>query len=309
MALSYLPYILKKGLSQSFFIQPAPLTEKNVPDQTDRVFIITGGYGTGVGFQLADILYGANGVVWIAGRSESKAAKAIEQLTARHPNSAGKLHFLNLDLSDLTTIKPAVSDFLRRNESGKLHWLNNNAGVMVPPAKSTGAQGYDLQYVTNIYGPFLLTKLLLPTLRETARAERVSTQAGNQKRQGHPVRVSWAGSTASYLSKPRLGIAWTNDGKELVSAFDDPQGGYAVSKAANWYLANEFGRRHGDEDGVMHNVSPLLPASISLDLRFNDLSGGPHTPGKTHRTNKGFAELQPRQSAHRIEATPAFFHQ
>jgi retinol dehydrogenase 12 len=129
MALSYVWYILRNGLGQQFFVPPAPLTEKNLPDQTNRVFMITGGYA-GVGQEVASILYGANGTVWIVGRSESKAAAAEERIKAEHPGSSGKLHFLKVDLSDLTTIKPAVEDFKRRNESGKLHWLNNNAGVM-----------------------------------------------------------------------------------------------------------------------------------------------------------------------------------
>lgn len=258
MATSHLPYILLNGLAQSFFIPSAPLTQQNLPDQTSRTFMITGGYA-GVGLELSSILYGANATVWIAGRSESKAAAAVEKITSQHPNSSGKLHFLKVDLSDLSSIKPAVADFLRRNESGKLHWLNNNAGVMVPPPNSTGAQGHDLQYVTNIYGPFLLTKLLLPILRDTAKAEAKSGAPNGT------VRVSWAGSTASYMSVPRNGVAWTADGKDLVYALEDPQKGYAVSKAANFYLAVEFGRREGDAAGVLHNVSSTSPSILAIN--------------------------------------------
>lgn len=43
-----------------------------------------------------------------------------------------------------------------------------SSGVMVPPMNQFSAQGYDLQWGTNVLGPYLLTKLLLPTLETTA---------------------------------------------------------------------------------------------------------------------------------------------
>ena len=255
MALYHLPYMVYSIFTQTFFIPAAPLTERTLPDQTGKTFIVTGGY-TGVGFEVASILYSKNGTVWIAGRSETKASDAIDRLTTLHPQSSGHLHFLKVDLSDLTTIKPAVTDFLRRNTSGKLHWLNNNAGVMVPPKGSKGAQGHDLQYVTNIYGPFLLTKLLLPILRSTAKAERAATNP-------QPVRVSWAGSIATVLSRPHGGVSWAQN--DLAFAHADPQTGYAISKCANYYLATEFGRRSGDADGVLHNA--YNPGNLYSELQ------------------------------------------
>jgi retinol dehydrogenase-12 len=47
--------------------------------------------------------------------------------------------FLYLDLADLTTIKPAVEEFLGKEE--RLDVLVNNAAVMVPP---TGSKYYPI---------------------------------------------------------------------------------------------------------------------------------------------------------------------
>jgi hypothetical protein len=109
--------------------------------------------------------------------------------------------------------------------------------------------------VTNIYAPFLLTKLLLPILRETARTEKSAPGT---------VRVSWAGSSASFMSRPHAGLAWTPDNKDLVYAIDNPQMAYAISKAANFYLGVEFGHRYGDDDGVLHDVSLFPQITILL---------------------------------------------
>lgn len=87
---------------------------------------MTGGYA-GVGFELCKILYAHNATVWIAGRSESKAQKAITSIKDLSPGSNGTVYFLNLDLSDFSTIKPAVESFLAQEQ--RLDVLVNNAGV------------------------------------------------------------------------------------------------------------------------------------------------------------------------------------
>jgi retinol dehydrogenase-12 len=125
---------------------------------------------------------------------------------------------------------------------------------MIPPKNSKGAQGLDLQYQTNILGPFLLTKMLLPILRKTAQSERRGS-----------VRVSWAGSLAIYLQAPKGGVQW-KDGT-LAHGLNSPPTAYGVSKAANYFLAYEFGRRFGNKDGVMHNVScPRFLKNVILTI-------------------------------------------
>lgn len=240
-------YKVRALWGQSFFLPHPSLTEKNLPDQTGKVFLVTGA-NTGVGYQLATILYSRHAKVYIGARSEAKAQAAIDSIKQLHPNSKGGLEYLHVDLADLTTIKATAEDFMSRET--KLHWLNNNAGVMVPPEGSKGAQGMDLQFQTNILGPFLLTKLLLPILRRTAEAE---PKGG--------VRVSWAGSLAVDLQTVKGGFPWRK-GQDGVDALDDSKGketNYGSTKLANYFLAHEFGQRFGARDGVLHDVSPCSP--------------------------------------------------
>ena len=51
-----------------------------------------------------------------------------------------------------------------RSEHPELHALVNNAGVM-PAERTHTDEGFELTFATNVLGPFLLTNLLLPTLR------------------------------------------------------------------------------------------------------------------------------------------------
>jgi retinol dehydrogenase-12 len=98
-----------------------------------QVHLITGGYA-GIAYHLTRILYSKNATIYLAGRSEAKARAGISKIEAEYPQSKGRLMFLYLDLADLTTIKPAVEEFLGKEV--RLDVLVNNAAVMVPPTGS-----------------------------------------------------------------------------------------------------------------------------------------------------------------------------
>lgn len=87
---------------------------------------MTGGY-SGLGFELCKILYSHNAIVYVAGRSESKASDAISDLKKAFPESSGRLEAMIIDLFDLSTIKPGVEAFLAQQT--RLDVLVNNAGV------------------------------------------------------------------------------------------------------------------------------------------------------------------------------------
>lgn len=90
---------------------------------------MTGGYA-GLGLELCKILYAHNATVWIAGRSDSKAQKAMSCIRESSPQSLGHINFLQLDLSDLSTIKPAVHSFTAQAQ--RLDVLVSNVGGSLP---------------------------------------------------------------------------------------------------------------------------------------------------------------------------------
>ena len=91
-----------------------------------QVFIVTGGY-SGIGLELCRILYNHNAIVYVAGRSQSKATDAISNIKGASPKSSGRLEFLSIDLMDSSTIKSSVETFLAQQD--RLDVLVNNAGV------------------------------------------------------------------------------------------------------------------------------------------------------------------------------------
>jgi retinol dehydrogenase 12 len=239
--------------NQSFCIPKPTLTEKNLPDQKGRVFIITGGYA-GVGKELAKIIFQRNGTVYVAGRSRSKGDAAIKEITAAFPESQGTLSFLEVDLADLSTIKPAVEDFMKKEN--RLDVLTNNAGVMNPPLGSLSAQSMEVQMATNCVGPFLFSKLLTPILESTAKLP--GTQPGS-------VRVTWAGSLGVDVISPKGGVTLDNNGAYLPNPKSNEEN-YGTTKAGNVLLAMEYARRHPFESSkVISNA--WNPGNLASELQ------------------------------------------
>ncbi|KAG6841989.1 hypothetical protein C0991_004480 [Blastosporella zonata] len=151
-------------LSQGYFSGKPQFSPDEVPDQFGRTIIVTGG-NSGIGKETARILLQRNANVYIACRSPSSAQEVIQELKELTGKEA---KFLHLDLGDLASVKAAAEDFL--NKEKRLHVLYNNAGLMFC-SMDFEINGYDAQIHTNVIGHFLLTKLLLPVLLSTAKAD------------------------------------------------------------------------------------------------------------------------------------------
>ncbi|KAF2094813.1 NAD(P)-binding protein [Rhizodiscina lignyota] len=230
------------GATWSQFFPPTPtLTEANLPSQKGRVFIVTGGY-SGIGLELARILYNAGGKVYIAGRSVSSGQDALRTIKSSNDTaSAGELEFLHIDLSDLQAVNAAAEEF--RAKESKLDVLFNNAAVSMPPPGNTTKQGHELQLGTNALGPYLFTQLLMPCLEKA-----VETAPKGS------VRVVWTGSLVIDQTAPKGGFEMSKIDKPATN-LPGQSDNYTLSKMANWFICSELARQSGAEGkGIMHIV-------------------------------------------------------
>ncbi|KAJ1323631.1 retinol dehydrogenase 12 [Microdochium nivale] len=229
-----------------FPIKPQ-LTEKTLPDQSGKVFMVTGG-SSGVGKELVGILYQHNARIYIATRSQSRCEAAMAEIRAAHPSSRGQLIFLSLQLDDLATIKATAQDFLSRESRLDVLW--NNAGVMEPPAGSKTKQGYELQLGTNVLGHFMLTELLQPALVAAARV----APAGSVR----VVVVSSVAADVCYTPVLLDNMDYHRDESATVK--------YQRSKAGNTLHAVEYARRHA-QDGIL--CVATHPGLLATNLQNN----------------------------------------
>jgi len=130
-----------------------------VPDLSGRRAVVTGA-SDGVGLVLARRLAAAGAEVVLPVRNRAKGATAVDVLRRAVPDADVSLR--DLDLSSLASVADLGAAL--RAEGRPVHLLVGNAGVMRPPARTTTADGHELQLGTNHLGHAALVAHLLPLL-------------------------------------------------------------------------------------------------------------------------------------------------
>lgn len=181
-------------------------TPDQIPDQTKRVFVVTGA-NSGLGLATTRALARRGGHVILAVRDEGKGHRAVAEITAEQPSA--DLEVRRLDLADLDSVR-AFADQLYTDHP-RLDVLVNNAGVMAPP-RSLSEQGHELQFACNHLGHFALTGLLLDLLA-AGHDPRVVTVSSINHRQGR-IHFDDLGGERSY--KP---MAFYNQSKLANAVF------------------------------------------------------------------------------------------
>ena len=143
-------------------------TAEQIPDQTGRTAVVTGA-NSGLGLSTARELARAGAHVVLACRNLEKGEAALQEV-----GSGAELE--QLDLASLESVQAFADRFLASHDG--LDLLINNAGLMAPPRGVT-ADGFELQFGTNVLGHFALTGRLLGALegREDARVVTLSSNA------------------------------------------------------------------------------------------------------------------------------------
>ncbi|KAI4156607.1 MAG: hypothetical protein LQ340_000154 [Diploschistes diacapsis] len=217
-----------------WFPPPPNFTEKDVPRQDGKVFIVTGG-NSGIGLELIKILYPTGATIYMASRSEERAKAAIQSVVAGKPTppKPGALKYLHLDLDDLSTISATAASFAAQESRLDILW--NNAGVGGVPVGTSTKQHLEGHIGVNCVAPLFLTQQLIRHMQEAAAS--------------HPgsVRIVWTASLSIETHAPANGVDLS-----LADAgrTQNPPRDYAASKAGNWLLAVEGAKRYGG-DGII----------------------------------------------------------
>ncbi len=128
-------------------------------DLNDKVYIVTGA-NSGSGLETTKQLARQGARVIGACRRVEAGKKVFEKLEAD-----GSVDIMELDLGNFSSVRRFVENF--KTKYDQLDGLANNAGIMIPPEGRT-EDGFETQFGVNHLGHFLLTELLLDTLKATA---------------------------------------------------------------------------------------------------------------------------------------------
>ena len=194
--------------------------------------LITGG-NSGIGLVTSCALAKMGAEVVLACRDSDKTTNALAAI-----NAVGDIEAVNLpvDLASLQSVRALAANFLERYD--RLDVLINNAGTFPAKPKLT-EDGYEMQIGVNHLAPFLLTNLLLDTIKASA-----------------PARIV---TVTSMLHKKGAIDFDAFKGYSKYSA----QAAYNQSKLANVLFGVELAQRL---DGANVTSNVLHPGAVATDI-------------------------------------------
>ncbi|MCS4538977.1 MAG: SDR family oxidoreductase [Thaumarchaeota archaeon] len=207
-------------------------------DLMDGKTCIVTGSSSGIGKATALGLAKAGASVILVCRGQEKGEAAMNEIIQKSGNQ--KVSLMIADLSSQNAIRKLANDLTTNHD--KLHVLVNNAGVFLAKRRLT-EDGLEMTFAANYLAPFLLTNLLLPTLKASA-----------------PSRIVTVASTAHYGAT----IDFDNlQGERGYSGFT----AYSRSKLADIMFTYELARRI---EGNNVTANCLHPGVVRTNLGKNN---------------------------------------
>jgi NAD(P)-dependent dehydrogenase (short-subunit alcohol dehydrogenase family) len=202
-------------------------------DMQGKICLITGAT-SGIGWVAARDLAKMGAEVVLTGRNVKRGSRAIDRI--RKEDSTSKVEFIPMDLSSLEDVREFSADFMAR--FSRLDVLMNNAGTVLLQRR-VNDDGVEMTFAVNHLGHFLLTNLLLRSLKASESARVIVVSSGSHR--------------------------------DAQINFDDLQNEngyngmkvYGQSKLANLFFTYELSRRLKDEKIT---VNAMHPGFVSTNL-------------------------------------------
>lgn len=142
-----------------------------IPDQHGRIAVVTGA-NSGLGLVTATELARHGAHVVLAVRNTAAGAEAARRI-------GGDVEVRELDLARLDSVRAFATGLV--SDHPVIDLLVNNAGVVLLGPRRTSADGFELQFGTNMLGHFALTGLLLGPLAAAPQPRVVSLSSITHK--------------------------------------------------------------------------------------------------------------------------------
>ncbi len=136
-----------------------------------KICLVTGGTN-GIGKATAEALAQMGATVVIVGRDAQKAAQVTEEIRAASDNQ--NVDWLLADLSSQQDIRHLAIEF--KSKYSQLHVLLNNAGAVFMK-RQLSVEGIEMTFAVNHLASFLLTDLLLDTIKASAPARIINVSS------------------------------------------------------------------------------------------------------------------------------------
>lgn len=210
------------------------LTDENMKG---KICLITGGT-SGIGMVTAIELACMGSTVVITARNAQKAKVAVEKIIEESGNPV--VEGLIADLSSQAQVRALAGEFVHRYQ--RCDVLINNAGAVFL-RRALSIDGIEMTFAVNHLAPFLLTNLLLDTIKRSAPARIINV--ASRSHEGAEINFS------------------DLEGKRGYSFMR----AYGQSKLANVMFTNELARRL---DGFEVTVNAVHPGFVATNMGANN---------------------------------------
>ena len=157
-------------------------------DLAGKTALVTGG-GRGLGAEICSVLAEAGTCVLVA----DMQADLRDQVAARLTGEGHRAEPLALDVSDDKSAEQAIEDVVQRH--GRLDILVNNAGIdKTVSIEELSIRDWDAIMAVNLRGPFVMSKLVFPYMKEARGGHIVNIVSTAAKR-------AWANAAGYHASK------------------------------------------------------------------------------------------------------------
>jgi NAD(P)-dependent dehydrogenase (short-subunit alcohol dehydrogenase family) len=198
-----------------------------------KVCLVTGAT-SGIGAETAKQLAQRGATVSIVGRSAEKSAATVARIRQQTGNAS--VEYMLADLSSQCDIRRLAQEFKRKYR--RLDVLVNNVGIVMMRRKES-VDGIEMTWAVNQLAPFLLTNLLLDTLRTSA-----------------PARIVNVSSALHHQGKINFDDLQGKKSYNGLSAYNN-------SKLANLLFTYELSKRLS---GMSVTVNALHPGAVRTNL-------------------------------------------
>ena len=231
------------------------------PSSDKRVALITGA-NKGIGFEIARQLGRDHGMTVLVGaRDKARGQAAAATLTAQGIDARA----VPLDVTDAASVEAAARQ-IEHDFGGKLDVLVNNAGVSLEfaPPSQTDLEKFKATHATNVFGPLLVTKTMLPLLKRAAagRVVNLSSSLGSLALNSDP---AWEYAAVKLLSYNSSKAALNMQTVVLAAELAGEGSPIKVNSACPGYVATDLNNHQGHRTVEEGAREPVRLATLPAD--------------------------------------------
>jgi len=168
-------------MNANLYVQGEVMVDKNIFDLKGKTALVTGG-SRGLGRAMAEAVAAFGADVVIAARDQGKIDETLGILAKYKVKTLG----ISADMSKEADIKRMVDETVTK--FGRIDILFNNAGIARPqrPIHEEIVADFDIMIATNLRGPFLVLKYVLPVMIKQNKGAIINTSSTAGLRAEYP---------------------------------------------------------------------------------------------------------------------------